>query len=488
MTTGRQALNSIETAISDVQKSVQRIQNELKAAHDKKARLLRARVQAFRELAEFKVRAALYDDVISEADNLSRQVAAMLEARNQTIATIKTQLTGAKEERSRTLHAHEKLLQQIGKAEEKLDSYAKRAEKILLKEDGYTNLKADFERLETTCAKAEAKAEQAELDMKDKGDIYRSDTLFMYLWNRKYGSKDYFANTMGIIEYFDKKVADLINYYGARANYSVLMQIPDKLNDFTERLQLQIKETGARLDKMRLDKITELAGDNLTDELTELRREELNLNLQLQKCDATISDTMAQLNHFSEGRDYSFKKAIEVAAETLEHHDFSDLLHEARQTDDPEDDRILERLQNIEKQSDQLEKSISSQKEDLERLFERKQDLVSLSSDFRRKRYDDPGSEFSDNGNLNNLMNELMKGAITAAHYWAQAQRYQRWRPRPADRYRHNSPLPPFGGDFSRSDMGSDRIFDDFDSDFGSDSTFDNDSFGDDDFKTGGGF
>ncbi len=488
MTTGRQTLNSIETAISEVQRSVQRIQNELKTANDKKAQLLRARMQAFRELAEFRIRSALYNDVIGEAGNVSRQVAAMLEARNQTIATLKNQMTGAKEERSRSMLAHEKLLLQIEKDEERLDGFAKRADKLLGKEAGYTEYSNRYEQLKSMCLKAEAKAEQAEQAMKEKGASYKSDALFMYLWKREYGSKDYFANTMGLIEYLDKKVADLINYYGAKANYTVLLQIPDKLNDYVERLQVQIKDMAVKLEEMRLDKITELADGDLTDKLRQLRGEEADLNGQIRKHDAAISDAMSQLNHFSEGKDYSFKKAVEVAAETLEHEDFSDLLYEARQTDDPEDDKVLVRLDNINKQSEQLESSIKSQKDDLERLFKRKEDLAGLSSDFRRKHYDDPGSEFSDNGNLNTMMGQLMTGAITAAHYWQQAQQYQRWKQRPADPFRQSSPLPPFGGEMEDIDTS----FDDFDHDlehgFGSDMDYSDDDFGDDDFRSGGGF
>ena len=59
--------------------------------------------------------------------------------------------------------------------------------------------------LAATLEKATEKAEQVTRDEHEKGLPYRSDPLFMYLWQRKMGTPEY--QPMGIIRMLDEWVA-----------------------------------------------------------------------------------------------------------------------------------------------------------------------------------------------------------------------------------------------------------------------------------------
>ena len=84
-------------------------------------------------------------------------------------------------------------------------------------------------------ARAEAKAVQAEADREEKRRPYEADPLFMYLWRRRYGTRDYRASNL--VRYFDRKVAHLIGFETARINYAMLMELPDRLREHAERLR-----------------------------------------------------------------------------------------------------------------------------------------------------------------------------------------------------------------------------------------------------------
>lgn len=137
----------------------------------------------------------------------------------------------------------------------------------------------------------------------------------------------------------------------------------------------------------------------------------------------------------------------------------------ARETQAPDDDEIIAVLRSVDRDNSELQNLISEKNMELERLFDRKQDLIQLAADFRRSHYDDPGSIFEQSGNLESVLEELLRGAISGADYWSRAQRHHRWRDRPADPYRRRSPFPPLGGSMGQ----------------GSDSD-------QPDFRTGGGF
>jgi hypothetical protein len=81
---------------------------------------------------------------------------------------------------------------------------------------------------------AQEKAAQAEVDRQDKRKPYEADPLFMYLWRRRYGTRDYTASPF--VRYFDRKVARLIDYETARINYTLLVDLPDRLREHANRL------------------------------------------------------------------------------------------------------------------------------------------------------------------------------------------------------------------------------------------------------------
>jgi hypothetical protein len=90
-------------------------------------------------------------------------------------------------------------------------------------------------------ARAEEKAAQAEGDREEKRRPYEADPIFMYLWRRRYGTRDYHASNL--VRFFDRKVAQLIDFESARLNYTMLMELPDRLREHAERL----KASGAAL-------------------------------------------------------------------------------------------------------------------------------------------------------------------------------------------------------------------------------------------------
>ena len=85
--------------------------------------------------------------------------------------------------------------------------------------------------------RAEEKLSQAEADRAEKRRPYESDPLFMYLWRRRFGTRDYHAGSL--VRYFDRKVAHLIGFENARVNYAMLMELPDRLREHVERLRAE---------------------------------------------------------------------------------------------------------------------------------------------------------------------------------------------------------------------------------------------------------
>jgi chromosome segregation ATPase len=441
---GRQTLDSIEEALQEVSGTVDRLNAELKDANEDKAKLVAQRLDAFEQLAKFRADLALVDGVVDEADQLSAQVRTMLQARQRTVEDLKRREADAQAKRAQLLADQKPLDEDIERLEARLDALGEKARKALEAESAYRDHAKRREELEGMVAKASEKAEKARAEDAAKGAPYRDDPLFSYLWARKFGTSDYEAT--GLIRYLDRWVAHLIDYQDARANFAMLTAIPERLADHVERLEKNLKDEREALDAMEAEKIRELAGKDLPSDLRKAHERRDEHIAQLESLNAELAETGKQLKIYAEGLDPSFREAVEKTAQFLQGRSVDALISEARQTVAVNDDEIVALIGKLADEVGALERAAKAKRDALDDAFERKQELLRVAAEFRRSRYDLPGSVFEPGSGGADLLKMLLEGAINAAEYWARTRRNQRWRSRPGDSYRRSGNFPMGGG------------------------------------------
>lgn len=444
MQTGRETLAGIEEALGDIKGQETALAGELEGANREHVGLVANRLDALRRLAAIRARDAMADGVIDEADNLTQQVRGTLEARLKSIAGLHAREQAAEAGRARHIAEQDAQTRLIADLEERLDRFGAAARDALKDDPRYRALSAGHAALTETLEKAAEKAEQVTRDESEKGLPYRNDPLFMYLWRRKMGTPEYHAT--GIIRALDEWVAGLVRYTDARANYALLTEIPVRLRAHAEDLRKQVQEARATVDALEAEKTRELAGTDLIAELKSERERQTELNRQLETITSELTEVGSQLQLYAKGEDQSFIAAVAAYASFLEREPLRRLMADAATTATKEDDQIVEQVSGLAAALDKIEAANVSRRRKLDQLSTRKIELQRLASNFRRQRYDDVGSEFNDSPRVEDLLQMLLRGAITAAEYWARMQQQQRWRHRPADPWRRQSGLPPFDG------------------------------------------
>ena len=101
------------------------------------------------------------------------------------------------------------------------------------------------EAVEKIAANADEKASQADADLAAKGKPYEGDPLFIYLWRKKHGQAD--DRSGFFVRFFDRKVAGLVGYRDARANYAMLREIPLRLREHAKNKQSDVEAAKARV-------------------------------------------------------------------------------------------------------------------------------------------------------------------------------------------------------------------------------------------------
>lgn len=444
MQSGRKTLAGIEEALGDIKSQETGLARELEAANRERVGLVAKRLEALRRLASIRARDAMADGVIDDADNLTHQVRGILEARLKTIAGLKERQSKAEAERAQHIARQDEQTRRIAELEDRLDRFGAEARALLKDDPHYRHLSENHAGFAATLAKATEKAEQVTRDEHEKGLPYRNDPLFMYLWRRQMGTPAYQAT--GIVRALDEWVARLVRYPDARANYAILTEIPVRLRAHAEDVRKQVQDARTAIDEIEAQRTRELAGSDLIAELTRERQRQTELNQELEKITSELTETGSQLKSYAKGEDQSFIAAVGAYASFLEREPLRRLMADAAMTDTKEDDQVVDEVRSLAGALEEVESANVSRRRRLDQLSERRMELQRLASNFRRQRYDDVGSEFDDNPRVDDLLQMLLRGAITAAEYWLRMQQQQHWRHRPADPWRRQSGLPPFDG------------------------------------------
>src|SRR5690606_18559069 len=181
------------------------------------------------------------------------------------------------------------------------------------------------------------------------------------------------------------------------------------------------------------------------------------LDAQIVATEDRRDDTAKALGLLSQDSNPVFEGALSELATALGREDIQTLLAEARRTRTGQDDTIVAQLDDARARAKDEDAETADQKERLRTLAARRRELEDIQWEFKKQRFDDPRSTFRDEKLVGDVLNEFLRGGITAASYWDQWRRSQNWSAGTSDwgggvglpnngRQRSNSPWPDKGG------------------------------------------
>lgn len=128
----------------------------------------------------------------------------------------------------------------------------------------------------------------------------------------------------------------------------------------------------------------------------------------------------------AQGSDPAFASAISGLAEALGREDLKTLLAEARATRTGQDDTILKQIDDVRQRAKEEDDETADQKARLKILAARRRELEDIQYEFKKQGFDNPRSSFREDNLVGDLLNDFLRGGLSAANYWSQWQRSQR--------------------------------------------------------------
>ncbi|MBO6755838.1 MAG: hypothetical protein JJ902_05895 [Roseibium sp.] len=458
MLTGRQTLASVEAALADLRREEAELGNRIERATRAFADFQTRRGEAFKDLARFRLDTQTIETLDIRLDSAAREARRLLEKRTADLKVLVEDRRQKETERSGLLQVRDEKGALQNAAEERMDALMETVDSALEADEAYLAQRAITLQAAQTAEAAAAKAETALADRAGKGKAYEDDRLFMYLWNRAFGTPDY--DRRGLVRALDRWVAGLIGYHDARANYAMLTSLPDRLADHAERCADKADAEDDKLAALSRAAMETAAGTDLIGEVEALSEEIAALDEKLDNLDRAIDTVSKALQEFSTGEDPGYQKAEAFLAKSLEGDDLKDLWRDALATPSPEDEKIVRQIEDLAERMETLTREMRQDRELQRDISARRAQLADVVSRFRSHGYDRWESTFDNDSLTTLLLGELVKGGINAAEYWARAEKaHRRRRPRGGKvAFPGGAGLPhSMGGGFSGRGLGGRR-------------------------------
>lgn len=478
MLTGRQTLSTIEQSLADLRREEAELSKRIERSTRALTDLQERQSEAYRDLARFRLDTDSAGSLNTRLDSAAREARRLLDKRTADYKVLTDQLRQCESERSQLQKKRAELDAARDAAENQMDDLMEVVDGRLETDPAYQAQREKAEAAKATAEAAAAKAATSEKDRQEKGKAYEADPLFLYLWQRGFGTPDY--RHRGLVRSLDRWVAGLIGFQDARANFAMLTSIPERMGRHAQRCAEIAREEEAKLAEFSRNAMTDAAGADLVGSIEELSGEIDGIDAELDKLDRSIETLSGALAEFASGEDNDFQKAEEHLSVSLQSDELNDLWQAALNTPSPEDEKIVQRIEDLRERIEQVMRETRQDRELQRDIGRRRAELADVVKRFRAKGYGSWESTFSDDRLTTVLLGELIKGAITGAEYWQRAERSHKRR-KPKGRqvaFPHGTGLPKSMGGFGGGFGGG----------LGGNSGGRDDGFGGGGFKTGGSF
>ncbi|MBW2658309.1 MAG: hypothetical protein JRC87_01725 [Deltaproteobacteria bacterium] len=421
-------MSSIELATQKVREKIEKVDMAIGGAAAKLLSLQQEEVKQYHELAKMRVDLLATGKADKILDETASTIKQLLEKRNHSLSLIEQKLESITNDISNLEDKRKQHADIVDQAADVVDEAEKKTQQRLDADPSYKTQLAAVHELERTVRHAEHKAEQREEELENKGAPYRKDKLFMYLWNRKYSLPGYKANS--ITRMLDRWVAGVIRYPDARLNYTKLQEIPLRLREHAGEMKARLEKEFAILKNLDEQGKIEDGIPPLENKLREEEEKLRKIDNEIESSEKIQSEQEQQKAAYTAGDDDGYREAVEFTSSRMQQKNIVRLRSEAQATPYPEDDLIINRIFDSEREEQETRSAIDEFKKSRQLHEEKLRELGQLRADFKHNRYDGAGTGFSNPAMIAVMLDNLLSGALNRDGFWRVLEQQRRRLPR----------------------------------------------------------
>ena len=422
---GPEALRSLDEALRDIRREEDEIAKRLARSAEMITKMREQEGELLSQLAQVRLDPATQKELAGQISAAELRARDMLKSHESDLAASAEALKGIDAEISAAAAERTRLQDEATRRNDELRALSDRVRPQLAGDPAFAEKLATAKDLAAIAAESMRKTQQAEADREEKGKPYRDDPLFMYLWEGGYGTKTYRANNL--VAWLDGHVARLVGFPEARPNFAMLNEIPMRLREHAERQQQHAKEAADAVAQLESEAIDAAGGKAARQALEQLSKDIAALDEKIVALEDRRDDGLKTQRELAQGSDPKFDAAIKGLAEALGREDLKTLLAEARATATGQDDTIVQQIDDVRQRVKEEDEETTDQKSRLKTLAARRRELEDIQYEFKKQGYDNLRSRFGKDDLVGDLLNDFLRGGISAGNYWEQWRRSQSW-------------------------------------------------------------
>lgn len=420
MISGRDTLNTLLSTIAEEQQRMRQVDASLSTNNDELLKLDSSRMQELQRLARMRLN-YLANDKTRVEDTSDQQLLKFIAQRDSAYGALQQRVSEL-EEKSKALEAERAgAMANLDAAAKAIEDAEVATQRRLESDAGYQAKLEATREADRVAGRADAKATQSESEQATKGEAYRADPLFSYLWRRKYGTAEYRSGGFifaPLIRYLDGRVARLVGYQDARANYNRLTEIPLRLREHATNARAAADAAHAELERLDVEARKADGIPALEDKKAAVEAGIAKLDAAIQEASERHAAAMAESEKFAKGADENYLNAVEFMRTQLEAAPLDVLRVRALATPSPEDDLVVSRLAGFAKRREELERTVAELRAGAEASHKRAQELDWLRTNYTRSGFDAPNTAFRDAGAVKTGLTQYLTGLITMDALW----------------------------------------------------------------------
>lgn len=436
MMSGADALSNIDVAVRQARGELAALHKAIEASSSELLAQDAEEAEAYRALARLRLGELSEQDLPRRLERLAGEVRGLLGQRSSRMAEQGERLAKSLQAQEHLEAEREQQRRAVEAVRARIDEATAATQARLASDKSYEAQRAEAAERAQIAERARRKTEVAVEDFTEKREPYEADGLFMYLWERGYGTSRYRA--WPLTRWLDGLVARLCGFEEARRNYDALTGIPKRLAEHAEQAEAAATAESEKVEALERAALSQDGVDALT---AELGREETSLaalDEKIAQAEAAHLDLVEEQERFAALQDDDARQAVETFAVGLRRDDLASLRRDAEATATREDDALVQRLAAVAAHRDELRSDIERRRQALGALKARLAELEQVRRDFKNRGLDSEFSQFGDRDLLAALLGGLAGSMLSQSGFWAELGRQHRYRPRRS--------LPDFGG------------------------------------------
>ncbi len=412
MLNGLRVLGSLDGAADGAMTQVGALDKDIAAMTDELVRLQGEQTQAYQSLARLRMRELGDSRALDDLTAAERKARSLLAERAAEHTRLDDEIKGLEAELASQTAERDTAVAEAERKTGALEQAERAALEALQASDAYTAQMTAAEKAETIARHAEQKRTFAEEDRIAKGKAYEDDPLFLYLWRRGFGTPRYAGGFLA--RYVDAKVARLIDFDKARANYAMLVEIPERLGEHAERRRAMADEAARHVAEMET---AALETDAVVAARGEADHAQARLDAVEERVEALRGRRLAltaERAMLASGEDAKTREARDVVAAALTRRDLQDLRRDAQRTPTPDDDTLVDRIDDLEAAIAEVQARLDERKTLLADQRKRIAEMEQVRNEYRRRGVGGDRFDFADGASLAVLLGQVLGGGMSS--------------------------------------------------------------------------